>query len=321
MRVPRTRGESQRTRRGSFFAPKPALTYTEQAELLAKRGLDFGGCSSTEVERALSDVNYYRLRGYWLTLEKDGRFIPGTTFQDIVDIYDFDHGFRVTTVSLCEYIEIKFRTVFAYRFSHAIGPDILYRPEVFLNRKRYERSRNEFKSEVKRGLAARVPCVEHNIEKYGMLPIWAATEILSFGAISKLYGNLCDKSLRSEIASDFNTTPYYLKSWIEHLAYIRNVCAHYNRLYNRQMTKQPRLYKKDQDRFGNQRNFATFVVLAYIFQNMSHTPFKKALSDLSNLMEYYPSVSKRPMRFPNDWEKILREIVSRSHSESTIQVG
>jgi hypothetical protein len=54
---------------------------------------------------------------------------------------------------------------------------------------------------------------------------------------------------------------------------------------------------------------------------MSHTPFKKALSDLSNLMEYYPSVSKRPMRFPNDWEKILREIVSRSHSESTIQVG
>ena len=29
----------------------------------------------------LQNLNYYRLRGYWLTIEQDGRFKPGTSFM------------------------------------------------------------------------------------------------------------------------------------------------------------------------------------------------------------------------------------------------
>lgn len=36
----------------------------------------------------------------------------------------------------------------------------------------------------------------------------------------------------------------YFESWIEHLAYVRNVCAHYSRLYNAKMPKTPKLYSQ-----------------------------------------------------------------------------
>ena len=31
----------------------------------------------------------------------------------------------------------------------------------------------------------------------------------------------------------------YLESWIEHIAFVRNICAHYGRLYNVNLSKTP----------------------------------------------------------------------------------
>ncbi|MFC2339975.1 MAG: Abi family protein [Olsenella sp.] len=100
---------------GSFFTLKPALTYSEQADRMVQRGLSLEGYGRTAVEKVLSEVNYYRLRGYWMTFEEDGFFIPGTAFRDVMDIYDFDCSLRSVTGSLCERVEIKFRTSFGAR--------------------------------------------------------------------------------------------------------------------------------------------------------------------------------------------------------------
>jgi hypothetical protein len=42
----------------------------------------------------LRDLNYYRLRGYWLTLEDGNRFVKGTTFDDVWKIYQLDCELR-----------------------------------------------------------------------------------------------------------------------------------------------------------------------------------------------------------------------------------
>ncbi|MBW3093069.1 hypothetical protein KIH79_09065, partial [Bifidobacterium sp. 82T10] len=57
---------------GSFsFSPmKPALSYTEQVRRLRDRGLIIS--DESKAVKLLSDTNYYRLRGYWITLEQDG---------------------------------------------------------------------------------------------------------------------------------------------------------------------------------------------------------------------------------------------------------
>ena len=41
------------------------------------------------------------------------------------------------------------------------------------------------------------------------------------------------------IALTYNVSYTYFESWIESISYIRNICAHYGRLYNAKLTKTP----------------------------------------------------------------------------------
>ena len=74
---------------GSFFiSMKPPRSFGEQLSLMESRGLTVE--DEPSALRRLAESNYYRLRGCWLTFEEDGRFIPGTTFDDIWETYQFD---------------------------------------------------------------------------------------------------------------------------------------------------------------------------------------------------------------------------------------
>ena len=111
---------------GSSFLPmKPSLTFTDQVLRLQDQGLDLGNYGLSGACEVLSDINYYRLRGYWMTLEEGGRFRDGTTLRDVLDILKFDEGYRDVVWRMIEPIEIKVRTAFAYYLSHAYGPKAL----------------------------------------------------------------------------------------------------------------------------------------------------------------------------------------------------
>ena len=51
---------------------------------------------------------------------------------------------------------------------------------------------------------------------------------------------------KKAIASTYQVAIPYLESWIESISYVRNICAHYGRLYNTKLTKKPKIYKEDQ---------------------------------------------------------------------------
>lgn len=71
---------------GSFSFPpmKPALSFSRQVCLMRERGLVMK--NDTDAATFLSETNYYRLRGYWLTFEQAGRFKNGTTLEDIREV-------------------------------------------------------------------------------------------------------------------------------------------------------------------------------------------------------------------------------------------
>ena len=77
------------------------------------------------------------------------------------------------------------------------------------------------------------PVVKHHNDKYGgSLPIWAAVEISTFGTMSKLYKNMLPAD-QAAIAKQFDLTPTLLNSWLRAFVEVRNICAHYGRLYNK----------------------------------------------------------------------------------------
>lgn len=295
----------------SLIQMKPPLTFEDQVKKLVGRGLDLGSYGEEGACNVLSDINYYRLRGYWMTLERNDRFLGGTTFQDVLDIVRFDEAYRDIVWRMIEPVEIKARTAFAYHLSHAYGPNALEDSARFRNQHYFEHSRREIERAVDRSRHDRVPCTVHNIEKYGVLPVWAIVEILSFGTISKLYGNLADRVVSGRISEEFGQKPEYFKSWLEHLTYVRNICAHHNRLYGRIMTKKPALHKGVDERIDCEREFPTLAVLASLYRGRWSNEWGAHLDALESLVHEYPSVDLSAMGMPANWYETLSGINSR----------
>lgn len=70
----------------------------------------------------LNRISYYRLiKAYSISLKEDGKYIDGTTFENIVDLYLFDVELRHILFSLIEYIEVYLRAVITNYFSLKYG--------------------------------------------------------------------------------------------------------------------------------------------------------------------------------------------------------
>ncbi|ASW23962.1 Abi family protein [Bifidobacterium pseudolongum subsp. globosum] len=311
--TPHAPGNGANQAGSSFCSLKPPLTIREQRDRLQTRGLDLCGIADVDVDAFLASNNYYRVSGYWLTFFDRGadRFVEGAKLTDVMDVMAFDSSLRHLVFSMIEPLEIKFRTVFAYHMSHMQGPEAYRDPQLFRDEGAFHRSQGEIDRAIRNGRRARVPCVVHNMRKYGRLPVWALIEVLSFGAISKMYGNLDNGGLSRAVASEFHTSPTLLKSWMEYLVYIRNICAHYDRLYNRIFTKRPLFLEMDRRLFSErddvdeERAFGTFVILGRLYERYDAERWIAFLRDVQDLTWRYPNVALPPLGFPMDWFESL----------------
>ena len=290
---------------GSFsISMKPPLSFEEQLDLMIGRGLIVN--DRLLATRGLAESNYYRLRGYWLTYESGNRFKPGVTFEQIWDTYELDADLRNWMWHAIAPIEIKARTQFAYHMSRECGPIAHENARYFRSTQAHARSIASLTRERNRALKDGVPCVVHNIEKYGDLPIWAAVEKMSMGTISQLYGNLNpdNNNVAKLIAQNFRIKPFLLKSWLRHLTYIRNICGHHSRLYNRIITTRANLLKANSG-YGGDKEFPTLLVLKRIYERSWPDRWSMLFEDLLNAFEQRPDVSLLPMGFPENWRTIL----------------
>lgn len=304
--TPHATHDSGANQAGSFsISMKPPLSFSDQLSLMESRGLIVDDRASAL--KNLAESNYYRLRGYWLTYEQGDGFVPGTTFDEIWETYLFDNELRDWVWRAIAPVEIKARTLFAYHMAMECGPVSHEDNRLFRSTMAHARSMESLAREKNRALRDGVPCVVHNIEKYGDLPIWAAVEIMSMGTVSQLYGNL-DQSksgVSRLIAKDFEVKPFILRSWLRHLTYIRNICGHHSRLYNRVMTARANLLKADA-RYDSDKEFPTFIVLKRIYERSWPERWQSMLDGLDDIISSHERISLSPMRFPSGWREILK---------------
>lgn len=74
---------------------KPALSYTDQLDLLKRRGLHIN--DEPSFLELLEKKSYYRLSGYWYPLLDDKArhiFKPNAEFDTAYQIYQFDRDLR-----------------------------------------------------------------------------------------------------------------------------------------------------------------------------------------------------------------------------------
>jgi abortive infection bacteriophage resistance protein len=100
---------------------KPALTFSDQADRLLKRGLV--APDQQAVIEKLQAVSYYRLSAYWYPFRQpDDTLKPGTTLETIWRRYTFDRQLRLLVLDAIERVEIAVRTQIVNRHTLKHGP-------------------------------------------------------------------------------------------------------------------------------------------------------------------------------------------------------
>lgn len=281
---------------------KEPKSFDDQIKLLRDRGLIIN--NEEEAKFMLSNVNYYRFTAYLLTFKSEGdNYKKGTTFELISEIYKFDRELRGLLTALLGNIEISFRTYIAYTLAMNHGAS------GYLNKNNFIDSsfHNGFllSLEKEKGNNSNKLFIKHHNEKYnGQLPIWVATEIMTFGMLSKLYANLLpgDKSYIKNNLCRVN--PKLVDTWLQSLTHIRNQCAHYGRIYNTlfpdvKIKKEDRRYELDKKKI-----FANILIMKYLI--IDQEVWTKFFINLQNLISQYGKyIDLNLIGFPENWIEIL----------------
>jgi abortive infection bacteriophage resistance protein len=148
----------------------------------------------------------------------------------------------------------------------------------------------------------------HNKSKYGEyhLPaIWVTVELMTLGGLRHLFQNWGDRADRQAIAKLYGLEETVFDSLLEHLETIRNFCAHHSRLWNRHITKTPKLPKKlaapMKAEFNLQAHslpnvYNTILLLDYVDYFVTG---EQALFDsVGLLLDRFPEIDSSKMGYP-----------------------
>lgn len=284
---------------------QPALTIDEQIDNLNELGLIIE--NEEYAKGFLNDVSYFRLiKAYSLGLKSEsGTYFQGTTFDTIVELYLFNANFRQLLFSQVERVEINLRCRISEYFSNTYGVFGYENANNFQNAEYHKEFISDVNEEIRRNRKA--PFVKNFTNNYedGKIPFYAVVELLSFGTLSKFYKNMKNPDKKA-VAKKYCLGYTFLESWIEHIAFVRNICAHYGRIYNVNLAKTPSLYKQySQNGISNIRIFATLLCLKHLLPNDRH--WVEFTDTISMLFDEYPHVKIELMGFPQNWYYVLNE--------------
>lgn len=328
---------------------KPWKSYQDQLDQLIQRGMTV--TDQAKALHYLERIGYYRLSGYWYPFKErseiccplvapDGKkkfkrgntdrlvldtFKSGARFHDAVELYIFDKKLRLLVLDALERIEVGLRV----DVSHALGekcafaylkPEFLF--EGFSHRLDETTGLTGHHQWLTKqaGLIARSKeeFIKHNKTKYGLsLPIWVVCEIWDFGTLSTLFSGMTEVDQDSIAIKYGISNGRIFASWLRSLNYLRNVCAHHSRLWNRNIVDRPQLpssndiinrepFLSDLHFNHNQRVFCLLCISKYLINiiNPSSTWGKR----LKALLLEFPDLQHLGLNLAGmgaieDWEK------------------
>ncbi len=300
---------------GKRLNVKPATTHKQQLSILKSRGLIVE--NEDAALKVLECTNYYRLRGYYIHLQKENSddFKDGVTFEQIVALHDFDNELRSLLLRILLDIEVVTRTRMAYALAHAWGP-MGYRNEENYNGADHDkfdflmaRIDDDLSKSHERFIKT------YNQKYQGQFPIWVAVEVMSFGDLSKLY-NLLPTTQKKKIADAYDELDKtLLTNWIQCCVVLRNLCAHNSRIYARNIPIPIKIERKMQSRIAIATNGAfkarpqtLFSYLLAIRRISNAKAWNSFCSDLVSLLEKYSNVVELVcLGMPDQWEQFINK--------------
>lgn len=307
---------------------KQPLTYEQQISLLKSRGLFIN--DEDRIKRHLKNISYYRLSAYMLPYKQmqngliTENFTYGTTWDDVYDLYVFDRKFRLLIFDAIERLEIAIRTQIIYQLSHKYSSHWQDDASIFkpAQQRRLQDGRtakvdvfaqiqNHIQEQLHNNKAEAF--IKHYKNKYTLPqnpPSWMSLEIMYFNHLSCICSSLKNRTDINGISQYFDLPPKTFCSWLHTINYVRNLCAHHARLWNRDFNIVPEklhyskhlIWISDPEKVQRSKIYFFLCMVNFMLQTANPTSnFTQRLYDL--LSEYEGVVNYKSMGFSPHWEE------------------
>lgn len=155
--------------------------------------------------------------------------------KEIYSLYKFDIDLRTIFLKRTLLLERKLDAYIAYEFSKKYGYKDYLNEKNFNNTQknniRIAKLIHDINTNMMRQLNNGNRMLNHYINQYGYVPLWVLIIIVTFGQVSKFY-SLMKQTDPNNIAKNFLVREKNLKTYINNLAIIRNICAHDEKLFD-----------------------------------------------------------------------------------------
>ncbi len=116
------------------------------------------------------------------------------------------------------------------------------------------------------------------------------------------------QSIKKQLAKKYNTSDDILESWIENILYVRNMLAHYTRIYNVKLQKTPAKCKINhkENYIVTNRIFDVVHIMKFLVLDIDE--WNNTLINIDALFEQYDNyIDIKLLGFPKNWYEILKK--------------
>lgn len=289
---------------------KPPLSIDQMVAQLQARGLEISDLD--DAKRCLRYIGYYRLSGYALPFQMKGsrtphEFIAGTSFADILDQYIFDRELRLLLMDAIERIEVAVRSIISDTMSRQYGSHWYMDKVHFLGVFDHDGLIDTVKRET--GFDRSDKTRQHQFTKhyYGRYDVpelpasWMVAEVLSLGTWSSIFARVAKRKDQKQIADAFGLPVEVMTSWLHSLTYLRNLCAHHARVWNRTLVVRPTIMGGFEDLMQDNGKLYALLVVIQIFLD-TIAPSSDWRIRLKSLIDAHSNTPLDAMGFTADWQ-------------------
>ncbi|MDE6402700.1 MAG: Abi family protein [Muribaculaceae bacterium] len=283
---------------------QPNISVLEQLGLLKSEGLLFA--DENRARHIFENISLFRLKSYLKPFRMAGshKFKPGASFEGAYNLYKFDAELRKMVCSELEKIEISIRTQFSLAMGESAGIYWFENSDNFKDISRHAQILSKLKAEIDRSDDEAILNFRKNYSNT-CPPSWMTFEVSSFGTLSMMYRWLKSGHSRRGVAQFYGLSDTVMESWMHSIVYVRNICAHHSRLWNRRLSinalipRNPRLQFIDIPN-DTKRVYYIMSIILYLLQSVN--PHNNFASRFKSLIAKYPDVDVSAMGFPANWE-------------------
>lgn len=236
------------------YVDKIYLSQDKLIEKLKSDGLIINNIQYTK--KYLDQVGYYKLiNGYKHCFKiyenkiETSNYMEETKFEHIVSLYSFDFKLKHLILKNICIIENILKSQISENFSKLYGTNhkkyLVEENFVNYNLSAEKHSFKELNEEINKKINSSLSHKNKSIQQYnykGYYPLWVIMNIISFGTACIFFKKLKNE-IQIEIGKYFDLSFETMHSYLSHLVFFRNACAHNEVIFN--LRTENRLKHKD----------------------------------------------------------------------------